>query len=238
VAGSGFVSTAAGDGLLWATPRRAGVVERSGAQMLPRERLYLYAAVLARAPERCLEIGVAQGGSTRLIHAALSDLGRGKLVAVDPEPALDAVTAEELADRVTFLRGPSPEVLTRALIAAGGDFDFVLVDGDHSTDGVRRDLEGVARVTTPGALVLCHDAYFGPTAAGIDAALAAGAPFADGGIVSTTRHPGLLGGRAVAFAGLRLLVRLARRTPPPPERLPVRIARKLRRVFLGERRVP
>jgi hypothetical protein len=49
--------------------------------MLQRERLYLYATILALAPERCLEIGVSQGGSTRIIHATLQDLSRGRPVA-------------------------------------------------------------------------------------------------------------------------------------------------------------
>src|SRR5262249_52575667 len=91
-----FVSTAPADDVLWAWPAGLDVIDTCKAQMLHRERLYLYATVLALAPERCLEVGVAKGGSTRIIHAALRDLGRGRLVALDPQPAL-ADDADSLA---------------------------------------------------------------------------------------------------------------------------------------------
>ena len=201
-----FISLAAPDDLLWARPNRLGVLDSTNAQMLPRERLYLYATILALAPERCLEVGVSQGGSTRIIHAALTDLGRGRLVALDPEPAL-AYPAETLADVVTFLTGPSPAALEQARDLAGGLFDFVLLDGDHSEEGVRRDLDGLAAVTRPGALILAHDAYCPSVAAGIKAALKGGTGYVDVGVVSTTRHPGRVGNNEVVFAGFRLLVR-------------------------------
>lgn len=227
-----FVSTAASDDVLWAWPARLDVIDTCRAQMLHRERLYLYATILALAPERCLEVGVAEGGSTRIIHAALCDLGRGRLMALDPQPALGQ-DAELLSDRVTFLAGPSPEALGEARTLAGGLFDFVLLDGDHSCGAVLADLAGLATVIRPGGLVLAHDAYFPETAAGIDAALQAGLPFTDAGLVSTTRHPGRQGSQPVDFAGFRLLVRSDRRVPSRFDRfvrlLPRRIARKLAR---------
>ena len=76
-----FVSTAAPDDVLWTQPSRLSIIHSTNAQMLQRERLYLYATILALAPERCLEIGVSQGGSTRIIHATLQDLSRGRPVA-------------------------------------------------------------------------------------------------------------------------------------------------------------
>ena len=193
-----FVSAVPRDDILWTRPRHTNVLDDSNAQMLPRERLYLYATVMALAPERCLEVGVSQGGSTRIIHAALADLGRGRLVALDPEPAL-TYPPEGLRDFVTFLTGPSPAALGQARDLAGGPFDFVLLDGDHSEEGVRRDLEGLAAVTRPGALVLAHDAYCPSVAAGIEAALRAGSGYSDAGVVSTTRHAGA-SGRTTSFS--------------------------------------
>src|SRR5690606_4468924 len=71
----GFRSLVPFDDVLWRRPGRLKVLETSHAQMLPRERLYLYSTVFALAPERCLEIGVSQGGSSQIIHAALPALG-------------------------------------------------------------------------------------------------------------------------------------------------------------------
>jgi predicted O-methyltransferase YrrM len=191
---------------LWSKPKRLGILDSSHAQMLQRERLYLYATIMALAPERCLEIGVSQGGSTLIIHAALKDLGRGRLISLDPAPRL-TYPKELLEDVVTFLTGASPESLEKTSCLAGGLFDFVLVDGDHSVEAVRADLAGVAAIARPGAKVLLHDAYCPSVAAGIDAALAAGLPYADAGIVSSTRHRGLIANTEVEFAGFRLLVR-------------------------------
>jgi predicted O-methyltransferase YrrM len=224
----GFVSTAPKNDVLWARPSSLEVLDSTNAQMLARERLYLYATVLALAPERCLEIGVAQGGSTRILHAALADLGRGQLLALDPQPAL-TFPAERLADRVTFLTGASPACLPRACHLAGGPFDFVLVDGDHSARGVLADLEGLIEVTHPATLVLLHDAYCPSVSAGIDAALASGLPYVDGGIVSTTCHPGRLGRRAINYAGFRLLVRGNGPAPGRFDRLARRVAWAVRR---------
>jgi predicted O-methyltransferase YrrM len=230
----GFRSTAPRGGLLWARPRRLEAVESGNAQLLDRERLFLYATVLALAPERCLEIGVAQGGSSRIIADALRDLGRGQLIGVDLRPALSFDPAE-LSGVASFLEGRSPDVLPQAARRAGGPFDFVLLDGDHSRDGVLLDLEGLARCTKPWAVVLAHDAYYPPVAAGIDAALALGLPFVDAGLLATTRHPGIENGQEVAYAGFRLLVRKARGSAWPAvlRRLPRKVARQLKALVLG-----
>lgn len=185
-------------------------IEHVHAHMVYRERLFLYSLVFAFAPRRCLEIGVAQGGSARIIHQALADLGQGTLVAVDPHPRLDFDWAT-ISERATLLVGASPEVLPRAMAEAGGPFDFVFVDGDHSTAGVRADLVGLVDVTAPGAKILLHDAYYPPTAAGIHSVVRTHAAFADVGLVATTRNPGIeLGTRETTYGGLRLLARRER----------------------------
>jgi predicted O-methyltransferase YrrM len=204
------------------------VIYRSRAQMLPRERLYLYTTVLALAPERCLEIGVAEGGSSRIIHAALCDLGKGRLVALDPQPRVLPEEVRLMADRVTFLSLPSPQGLQKAREVAGGLFDFVLVDGDHSTEGVLDDLEGLIEVTRPGTLILAHDAYYPLVERGIRAALQERLPFVDAGMVSTTPHPGVQNGEPVTFAGFRLLVRTA--DAAPQRSWMRRVARRLKRL--------
>src|SRR5262249_48364174 len=119
-----FRSELPDDDLLFRKPLRGDLVMKVPAQLAARERVYLYATVFAQAPARALEIGVAQGGSSMLIHAALSDLSQGRLVSIDPEPDL-AYDWELLADRATLLVGESPRDLARAMDVAGGPFEFV-----------------------------------------------------------------------------------------------------------------
>lgn len=204
-----FTFRSSDDPLLRAQPNRLATTLTAHADQKPRERVLLYALIFALAPRRCLEIGVRWGGGSRIIHAALSDLGAGVLVSIDPEPALE-FDWSLMADRATLIRGRSPEDLTRCRDAAEGPFDFVFVDGDHTEAAVRSDLGGVASVTAPGANVLLHDAYHPPVSRGIDAVLAAGAPFADLGMIATTRNDGVRveTGKPLTYGGVRWLRRI------------------------------
>jgi predicted O-methyltransferase YrrM len=222
-----FVSTVPRDDRLWSWPSRLHSLEVP-AQMLYRERLYLYATVFALAPARCLEIGVAEGWSSLLIANALRDLKHGRLFSIDPAPQL-AFDPAELADVATLLIGRSPQILSEACERAGGLFDFVLLDGDHSTDGVRRDLEGLRDVAAPGCVVLAHDAYNPAVTAGLDQAILSGG-WSDVGLVSTTCNSGVEGGREARYAGFRLLLRRDVR-PPLVERLGAVVRRGVARLM-------
>jgi len=203
---STFRSELPDDDLLFKKPLRGDLVMKVPAQLEVRERVYLYATVFALAPERSLEIGVAQGGSSLLIHAALSDLSHGRLVSIDPCPEL-SFDWRILADRATLLVGESPRDLARAMHLAGGTFEFVFLDANHSREPVRNDLRGLVEVVAPGGLILCHDAFHDGVARGIADALELGLPFRDAGIVSRTRNVGREDGRRESYGGLRLLVR-------------------------------
>lgn len=177
------------------------------AEQKPRERLLLYSMVFALAPARCLEIGVRFGGGSRIIHAALSDLDHGRLVSVDPFPEPD-FDWETIAGRATLIRGYSPAELPRAMDAAGGLFDFVFVDGDHTEKSCAQDLEGVAQVTAPGAYILCHDAYHEPVERAIDAAVRT-LGYLDCGMACTTLNDGCFvePNKKVRYGGVRMLRR-------------------------------
>jgi hypothetical protein len=87
--------------------------------------------------------------------------------------------APAIAERfpgVVFHTGNSHQLLPRVLAAfteAERNVDFVLVDGDHSTDGVRRDLEDLLASPAVGSTVmLIHDTMNDFVRAGVEAALA------------------------------------------------------------------
>lgn len=174
------------------------------ADQKPREKVLLYSMVFAFAPERVLEIGVRWGGGSRIIHSALSDLGRGVLVGLDPQPALE-YDWSEIADRATLVVGRSPEDLGRARDAAKGQFDFAFIDGDHSFEGVKRDLEGVRPYLAPGAALLMHDAYHPPVARAI--ALAEEMGYRRAGMLARTENNGVHveSGRVIPYGGVEML---------------------------------
>jgi hypothetical protein len=148
------------------------------AELLLPERILLYALVRGLRPVRCLEIGTHFGGSTTVTCAALDDVGGGTLTCVDPNPLVPEDVWARLSHRATMLKGYSPDALVDAYTRAGGEFDFIFIDGDHTRAGVVRDVEGVMAVAAPGAHLLFHDSHYWEVREAIDECVA--------------RHPGRL----------------------------------------------
>lgn len=134
-------------------------------QMSCSEAQLLFSLVYGLTPTRALEVGRARGGSTFVMASALRGLGAGHLVSVDPNCLAEHRIAPQLkgrlADWVNFIDGYAPYVLPEAEQIAGGKFDFVLIDGDHSFEACARDLAGVLPHLEPGAFLLLHDAHYG-----------------------------------------------------------------------------
>jgi len=167
------------------------------------ERVLLYGIVAGLAPERTLEIGTFLGGSALIIAAALDDVDAGSMWCVDPEPRVEPADWSRIAHRATMVAQPSPAALAEARSEAGAGFDFCLIDGDHSRDGVWRDIEGTLPVLADESWILFHDAHFHEVREAIDEALAAHPEqLHDAGLVSahsTTDDNGVMWG------GLRLV---------------------------------
>lgn len=181
------------------------------------ERLLLYGLVVGLRPARNLEIGTHKGGSAMIIVTALDDVGAGTLVCIDPASVVDPAHWQRIAHRATLLEGSSPEVLEPALATAGGHFDFVLIDGDHTYPGVLRDIEGVLPVLADEAYVLFHDAHFRDVRGAIDQALLLHRrELVDCGLLSVEQNVEIE--NAVVWGGLRLLrfTRRGSRTRVPP----------------------
>jgi hypothetical protein len=151
--------------------RRVDTLLGAPAELLLPERLLLYALVRGLRPERSLEIGTHFGGSTTIICAALDDIGLGRLICVDPNPLVPETIWAGVGHRAVLLRGYSPDALVEAYTEAGGDFQFVFIDGDHTYDGVIRDVSGVLEVVAPGAHLLFHDSHYWEVTNAIDECL-------------------------------------------------------------------
>jgi predicted O-methyltransferase YrrM len=187
-----------------AKTHRLDVLDNAPVLMLPSERLALYSLVYGLRPQRCLEIGTNQGGSAMIITAAMDDLGQGRLVCVDPAPVIAPENWSKIAHRATLLTGFSPGILEEAKKRADGLFNFILIDGDHSKEGVQRDIEGVLPYTAKNGYLLCHDAHYLPVAEGIDEQLREHRDeLLDCGILTVDRSPDP--DPSIFWGGLRLL---------------------------------
>src|SRR5688572_16181894 len=112
------------------TPERVGVVFTAPSDMRVDERLFLYSLVRGFQPQRVLEIGVRHGGGGAIMAHALEENGAAMIIGLDPSPDLK-VRPSALHGRYRVIAKPSPDAIPEARKAAGGPFDFVLVDGLH-----------------------------------------------------------------------------------------------------------
>lgn len=137
------------------------VIRWAPAWMTRAERLMLFSLIFALRPARYLEIGTFQGGSALIVAAAMDAVqSESRMICVDPEPKIDPKHWACLQHRVTLLRGRSPGILSQASQEAAGNFDFVLIDGDHTGEGVLRDARGVLPYVCDGAYLLFHDCFY------------------------------------------------------------------------------
>ncbi len=195
-------------------PTRFGTIHDAPVHMLPSERVLLYSMAFGLRPERCLEIGTLHGGSAMITVAALDDIGRGRLVCVDPEPQVSPEVWAGIEHRATLLQGTSPEILPEAQQTAGGPFELALIDGDHSHDGVVRDVVAVMDVLADGGHMLMHDAHYAEVREGIDEVLRThpGA-LVDCGMLSSASTPDA-SSETVEWGGIRVLRKVSHSPAP------------------------
>src|SRR4051794_22199693 len=132
-------------------------------QMSVGERSAFEGLLAQRRPELAIEIGTGEGASLRRIAAHATEVHSFDLVT----PSLD------LPPNVTLHTGDSHKLLPELLdkfAAEGRNVDFVLVDGDHSSDGVQRDIEDLLDSDAiADTLILIHDVNNEQVRRGVDA---------------------------------------------------------------------
>lgn len=117
------------------------------------ERAAIEGVVSQLEPRLALEIGTAEGGSLRRISAHSGNVISFDLVEPDPEVRSLANVELRTGDSHLLLG----EELAR-IAKAGESIDLVLVDGDHSADGARRDVEDLlASDAVTSTVILAHD---------------------------------------------------------------------------------
>jgi Methyltransferase domain len=133
-------------------------------QMSFGERSALEGVLAQLQPRLSIEIGTAEGGSLRRIAAHSEETHSFDLVL--PHEEVRSLPG------VTLHTGDGHELLPRLLAdlaEAGRNVDFVLVDGDHSTEGVRRDIEDLLESPAIAqSLILMHDTMNEVVRAGLE----------------------------------------------------------------------
>lgn len=135
-------------------------------QMTRWEKYALYSLLNYIRPEVAIEIGTYKGGSLQVI----SNLAR-KVYSVDISPEPQQHLKSRFSN-VEFLVGDSksilPDLLQR-IAHQGEDLGFILIDGDHSTEGVRSDINIILANYKPVCplYIIMHDAFNPECRAGI-----------------------------------------------------------------------
>lgn len=125
--------------------------------MVPAERCALETVLRRLRPKAAIEIGTFRGGSLQTI-ARFSET----VVSIDIDPTVQETLAPKFPE-VKFITGDSSQLLPEVfadLEARDIDLQFVLIDGDHTPEGVRRDVETVLTYTPRSPMViLMHDSF-------------------------------------------------------------------------------
>lgn len=130
-----------------------GSAERSAAETIQ-------ALVRRLKPRLCVEIGCYIGSTTSAVAAALRDNDDGgRLIGIevsDWHAALTRATLQEkgLADLAEIRLGNSAD---EAVWSDMPPIDFAFIDGDHSYEAARADLQSVARRASDSCVIVFHD---------------------------------------------------------------------------------
>ena len=138
------------------------------AYQVDEEILALLEELRAKNCERVLEVGTARGGTLFLLLNTLPttarvvsvDLPSGEFGGGYPHWKIPLFRALKRKDqRLTLLRGDSQTVDMRKRVEGelGGPADFILIDGDHSYEGAKRDFEIYRELVRPGGMIAFHD---------------------------------------------------------------------------------
>ena len=149
------------------------VMDRFGGSVRPiqdrHEITELVRRVADRAPRTVLEIGTARGGTLFLLCRAAHD--EALIISLDLPygrngggfPRWKEKTYQTFAkpgQQLVLQRGNSHDPASFAAVEtllAGRKLDFIMIDGDHSYEGVRQDFEMYSRLLAPGGMIALHD---------------------------------------------------------------------------------
>jgi predicted O-methyltransferase YrrM len=133
----------------------------------PRYGRFVCAFAKTVRPDIIVEVGTDTGGTAVGWARALKENGSGRLVCVDldayaqgtfPQAAQKNIERVGLpADRVEFKAGNSRQIIPELAQSLRGQVGIYLVDGDHTYEGARADLDNGLPMVKAGGYILVHD---------------------------------------------------------------------------------
>ncbi len=135
--------------------------------MTVRQGAYLFGLIRHMEAGKVIEIGRYKGGSTLLIAAAMN--GEGEFWSIDVGEKEERLHSKELSrpfdEQLSDMCkrfGLSVNIIvgdSRTVDIGTDEVDLVVIDGDHSYDGVKNDFERFGRRVRVGGGVLFDDAF-------------------------------------------------------------------------------
>lgn len=151
--------------------KELGDVVTTQAELLEEEKMMLYSLVRGIKPALALEIGVFQGGSSKIILDAMEENEQGELWSLDPAPQVVTWTGNPMG-RWHLWTTPSPQGIREVFQQTAAGIDFAFIDGDHSQAAVEADIKALLPYLYGEAWLLFHDACNPDVARAIDVQLA------------------------------------------------------------------
>jgi predicted O-methyltransferase YrrM len=125
-------------------PARA-TVKADTASISEGEAMLLSGLVASLRPRICFETGTHRGRSSKAILEGLAFNQQGHLYTVDADDyhTLDYGTDAREKSYLTQIVGHTPEVFREEPLKSLQGIDFAFIDGDHTEEGLRADLQYV-----------------------------------------------------------------------------------------------
>jgi predicted O-methyltransferase YrrM len=134
----------------------SNVLNHGLSRLMIDEAAYLYRLVRLLEAPVVVEIGRYRGGTTLLLATA-----GGRVLSLDVNP--DVARSDELLkralERYDLRNSVTLEIAnSRTYLVEPAAYDVVFVDGDHTYEGVRADIDRWLPGVTPGGHLILHDA--------------------------------------------------------------------------------
>ena len=141
------------------------IKEKAGWQLGRNQPYFINGLIRKYKPKNCLEIGVANGGSSILILNAIKDIPNSSLISLDLNTQLYYNKAKKTGYRVNqyfpeltknwkLLTGQQPHLF---LIKLNMKFDFVFLDTAHSAPGELLNFIELLPFLNENAIFVLHD---------------------------------------------------------------------------------